>query len=73
VTGSTQLGPVTGADCGGVTNLLPQQAGGWVPPGKETIEVELRLTSVASLYNDGCADNLSFVLGLPLFLTLLLR
>ncbi len=73
VTGSTQLGPVTAADRGGVTSLLRQQASGFVPPGTETIDVELRLTSVASLYNDAYADNLSLVLGLNLFLPLLLR
>jgi hypothetical protein len=74
--GSDQLGPVSSADRGGLTSLLPCSANGLVPAGTVTIEVELRLTSVASLYNDGYADNLSLILEqlfLPLFLPLVTR
>lgn len=73
ILGSTQLGPVTNTDRGNQTSLLRRTAGGFVPPGTVAIEIELRLTAIASSYNDGYADNLSLVLGSQLFLPLVVR
>jgi hypothetical protein len=56
------IGPVTDAERGGVTTLLPRTATGLVPPGSRRIFASLNLERQAGTYNDGYADNLSLVL-----------
>jgi len=60
--GSASLGPVTQAERGGETGLLPRTSQGTVPPGTRTLDVLLQMTRSEGAYNDGYADNLSFVL-----------
>ncbi len=65
VTGTTTIGPVFAADRGNVSGLLARSATGTVPIGTRTVEVVLLLTRTSGTYNDGYADNLSFMLTAP--------
>jgi uncharacterized protein (TIGR03437 family) len=59
-----QLGPVTSADRAGQGKLLARANAGVVPAGTRQIRVELTMTRAdAGTPNDGCADDLSLVLG----------
>lgn len=60
--GTASIGPVSVIDRGGVSGLLARSHRGVLPIGTRGIEVELEMTRQAGTYNDGYADNLSFVL-----------
>jgi hypothetical protein len=60
--GSAAIGPVTAAERGGVTGLIPRSTGGIVPVGTRSVEIVLLMTRVDGTFNDGYADNLSFAL-----------
>lgn len=62
--GSTAIGTVTAGDRGNATGLISRAANGVIPAGTRTIEVVLSMPPTAG-YNDGYADNLSFVLNTP--------
>ncbi len=57
----TTLGPVTAADRGNVTGFLHQDSTGMMPAQTRTVELFITLTRVSGSYNDGYADNVSFV------------
>ena len=59
--GSASIGPVTTAERGGLTGLLFRSTTGSIPTGTRTIDFTLALTRVDGSYDDGYADNLSFV------------
>ena len=61
--GSLQIGPVTTADRGGLTGLLPRSASGAVPAGTRAIQVVMTSTRVEGTSNDGYGDNLAFALS----------
>lgn len=63
--GTASIGPVSAADRGNVTKLLPRGTSGNVPTGTRQIEVLLQITRTTGSYNDGYADNLSLVLTAP--------
>lgn len=65
VLGSAQLGPVLAADRNNQNSLLQRQQSGLVPSGTRQIHVVLTMTRKDGSYNDGYADNLSLVLGVP--------
>jgi hypothetical protein len=56
------VGPVTAADRGNVTTLLPRSATATVPPGTRRLRMGLDFSRVSGAYNDGYADNVSLVL-----------
>ncbi len=58
-----QLGPVLASDRSNATGLVYRRTDGLVPVGTRTIDVLLEFTRSAGVYNDGYADNLSFVLN----------
>jgi len=62
--GSVAIGTVTPAERGNLTALLPRNASGTLPSGTRTVEVVLSMPPTGG-YNDGYADNLSFVLNTP--------
>lgn len=62
--GGVKIGPVTAADRGGKTTLLPRSATGLVPAGTRSIRVVLTATRTAGSYNDGYLDNLDLELKL---------
>jgi PEP-CTERM motif len=45
----------------GQTGLLPDSTAGAIPFGTESIEFTLQMTRTVGTYNDGYADNLSFI------------
>ncbi len=59
--GTASIGPVSAADRGNVTGLLPRSTSGNVPTGTRQIDVLLQMTRTAGAFNDGYADNLSLV------------
>jgi hypothetical protein len=61
--GAIKIGPVTAADRGSVTKLLPRSASGALPAGTRQIEVLMEMDRVAGSYNDGYVDNVSLTLG----------
>lgn len=64
VLGVLAVWPVTAADRGGQTLLLPRSAGAAVPPGTRSIFVRVAATRAGvSGYDDGSADNLSLTLA----------
>ena len=69
------LGPVTAAQRGDKTGLLPLSLAGVVPPGTRSVFVTLTLTRAPGpgSYDDGYADNLSLVLTDRLYLPLVQR
>lgn len=56
------LGPVTDTDRGNQSQLLPRSTNTIVPVGTRAVEIEMTATRLEGSYNDGYADNLSFVL-----------
>jgi len=61
--GSASIGPVTASDRADLTEFLLRSATGAVPAGTRSIAVDLTLTRVVGVNNDGYADDLSLVLG----------
>jgi hypothetical protein len=61
--GTVSLQPVTAADRGSVTNLIPRSASGAVPAGTRGIAVRIDAVRDAGAYNDGYIDNVSLTLG----------
>lgn len=57
--GGISIGPVTDADRGGTTTLLPRSATEILPAGTRRAYVSLSFQRTAGAYNDGYADNLS--------------
>ena len=64
---TTTIGPVTQAERGGTTNLLPRSATFTLPAGTRKLSVRITATRAAGNYNDGYIDNvsLSFAGGTP--------
>jgi hypothetical protein len=62
---SITLGPVTRADRGGATALLPRSTSGIVPIDTRSLLFTLTSTRVQGTNNDGYADNLSFIAAGP--------
>lgn len=60
--GTASIGPVSNTDRVNSTEFLFRETNGAVPIGTEAIKFELNMTRFAGSYNDGYADNLSFVL-----------
>ncbi|MBW3592235.1 MAG: hypothetical protein KY396_00895, partial [Actinobacteria bacterium] len=61
-----QIGPVTAADRGNVTKLLPRAGSRSVPVGTRTIEVVIAATRSPNIgYNDGYADSVNLELVDP--------
>jgi hypothetical protein len=58
-----QIGPVTAADRGGLTDLLFRRADGAVPPGTRSVLTRMTLTRFSGSSDDAYADNLSLTLG----------
>lgn len=63
VTPPVYLGPVTAADRGFVTSLLPRSAERVVPATTRRILVTITATRFVGIYTDGYADNLSLTLS----------
>ncbi len=63
--GSLDLPPVTAADRGNDTNLLPRAAAGPIPARTRAIDVVLSGDRQAGTYTDAYADNLALVLSVP--------
>jgi hypothetical protein len=61
--GRTRIGPVTAADRGNQTSLLPRSGSASVPAGTRAIQVVVTATRSAGSYNDGYADNVRLELG----------
>lgn len=64
--GVEEIGPVTAADRGDVTGLLPRAAFGTVPAGTRQVVITLTLRvgeEPPATYNDGYADELTFSLA----------
>ena len=57
------IGPVTNVDRANATGLQFREATGEIPIGTETVHFTLNMSRLAGSYNDGYADNLSFVLS----------
>jgi hypothetical protein len=55
------LGPVTAADRGGQTCLLPRGIWGMVPIGTRLVEYRVTMTRVDGTYNNGYCDETGFV------------
>ena len=58
---STKIGEVMAADRGGVTGLLFRSTTGTIPVGTRSIEFDISMSWYEGSYNDGYADNLSFI------------
>jgi hypothetical protein len=64
--GTATIGPVSVADRSSATGLLLRTTAGTIPVGTRSITFNLQMTRLAGDYNDGYADNLSFVAsGVP--------
>ncbi|HET8952198.1 MAG TPA: hypothetical protein VFN44_16880 [Solirubrobacteraceae bacterium] len=59
--GHLQIGPVTAADRGGATNLLPRSAAGAMPPLTRTVAVILRSVTAMGGYDDAYFDSVALV------------
>jgi hypothetical protein len=59
------IGPVLAAERNNTSGLLPRSTSGTVPAGTRSIDVVLLMTRLSGTYNDGYADNLSFILTSP--------
>jgi PEP-CTERM motif len=59
--GTTTVGPVTPADRGNATVMVPVSTNGIIPVGTTELEFEAIATRTDGNFNDGYADNLSFV------------
>jgi streptogramin lyase len=60
--GSVTIGPVTAADRGGQTTLLPRSGAAAVVAGTRAIRVTATATRASGAYNDASFDNLSLTL-----------
>jgi hypothetical protein len=60
--GTVKIGPVTAADRGNKTALLPRSATGAVPAGTRSIRVVVTATRTSGSYNDGYLDNIDLEL-----------
>lgn len=60
--GSSSIGSVSANDRGSATGLLFRMLSGAVPIGAQSVRFTLQMTRTDGAYNDGYADNLSFVL-----------
>ncbi len=59
--GTLRIGPVTAAERGGATNLMPRAASGPIPPLTRTIAVTLRSVPSAGSYDDAYYDSVALV------------
>ncbi|MGZ4384833.1 MAG: hypothetical protein ACXVY3_09555 [Gaiellaceae bacterium] len=60
--GTMTIGPVTPADRGSVSKLLPRSTTASVPAGTRSVEIVLTSTRDSGAYNDGYFDNISLTL-----------
>ena len=63
--GHVTIGPVTRADRGDATTLLPRSATATMPAGTRKIRVVVAATKLEGDYNDGYVDNVSLTLAGP--------
>ncbi|MFN7924656.1 MAG: hypothetical protein U0Q16_31430 [Bryobacteraceae bacterium] len=63
--GTVSIGGVSSADRGGATGMLLRSGFGLIPAGTRTLFFDLRMTRTAGAYNDGYADELSFLTHAP--------
>lgn len=56
------IGPVTATDRSDQTGLLLRSAAGTLPAGTRTLQLTLSMQRIDGSFNDGYADNLSFIL-----------
>jgi len=56
-----KIGGITAADRGDETALIHDQGSGFIPVGTRSILITLQMNRLQYSYNDGYADNLSFV------------
>jgi hypothetical protein len=61
--GTLEIGPVTPADRGNQTTLLPRSTSGAVPPCTRSIKLVVTSTGEEGSYNDGYADNVGLSLA----------
>ena len=61
--GTLEIGPVTAADRGDQTTLLPRNTSGAVPACTRSIKLVITATRLEGTYNDGYADNVSLSLA----------
>ncbi len=61
--GTASLAPVTPAQRGNSTKLLPESATGTVPAGTVSVRFTLTFTRAAGTFNDGYADDIGLTLG----------
>ena len=59
--GSASIGPVTPDDRRDITGMLLRSTSGAVPVGTRSVNVNLQMTRLDFMYNDGYADNLSLI------------
>jgi hypothetical protein len=59
--GTATIGPVTPSDRANLSGLLLRTTAGTIPGGTRGIEFGLQMTRLDGSYNDGYADNLSFI------------
>ena len=69
--GTTTIGPVLAADRSNATSMLFESATGYIPVGATSMTFTLTATVYAG-FNNGAADNLSFVANVPEPSTLML-
>jgi hypothetical protein len=62
---SFEIGPVTAADRGGVSQLLPRSATAAVPVGTRKVRLRQTFTRFAGTYNDGYSDNVVLTIAGP--------
>jgi len=61
--GEAKIGPVLNADRRGKDGLMRRETSGYLPAGTRSIVFRLAMTRTSGRYNDGYADELSFVLS----------
>lgn len=59
------IGPVTAANRGNVTKLISKSLSGKLPAHTRFVQIQIHFEASSGGYNDGYADNLSFVLTQP--------
>ena len=58
---STVIGGFNSTSRSNISQLLSDTGAGFIPAGTRSVQITLQMTRVEGIYNDGYADNLSFV------------
>jgi hypothetical protein len=61
--GTSSVGPVLAADRGNISGIRFRTTNGTLPPGTRSVDCVLAFLRLAGTYDDGYADNVSFVIG----------